>query len=55
MHSELAQVVSDQTRIAAYTWQKLKASAMKDDYKEQSWYAGLTDEEKSRVEELRSA
>ena len=46
---------SDERSIGVHVWQKLKDSAMKDDYKEQNWYSKLNEEERSLLEELRTA
>lgn len=46
---------SDERRVGLHIWQKIKESAMKDDYKEQKWYSKLSDEEKTLLEDLRVA
>ena len=49
------EILSDETRVGGTTWTNLRASAMKVDYKSQSWYIPLNVHEKELIEKLREA
>ena len=50
-----AATLSDATGVAGTTWKNLKTPAMKSDYKTQSWYHPLTEQERELIEALREA
>ena len=50
-----ATTLSDATEVAGTTWKNLKTPAMKSDYKTQSWYHPLTEQERELIEALREA
>ena len=47
--------LSDDSLSGSTNWRDLKNEAMEEDYKKKEWFSPLTDEEKVRLEELRTA
>ena len=50
-----AKHLSDDTKVAEWTWEHLKESAMVDEYHKKGWYKDLEIEERSLVNRLRVA
>ena len=47
--------LTDDVPVGDYRWKDLRSLAFEADYQDQSWYTGLTDEERILLERLRAA